>query len=92
MKDFETRLERLETIAGQLRDGSIPIDEASSLFEEGVKLARTLEGELQHLERRIEILANDPLEDGDTAPPTLELFPELQRSSDSGVPGDSEDG
>ena len=74
MKNFEQRLERLETIAEKLRDGTVPIDEASSLFEEGVKLARDLETELRRLERRIEILVNDTEE-----PPVLELFPELER-------------
>ncbi|TVR70422.1 MAG: exodeoxyribonuclease VII small subunit [Spirochaetaceae bacterium] len=69
MKNFEERLERLETIAEELRDGTTPIDQASSLFEEGVKLARSLEKELRHLERRIEILVNQPPED-----PVLDLF------------------
>lgn len=83
MSDFEQRLERLESIAERIRDGSVPIDEASLLFEEGVTLARKLEGELRHLERRIEILVNKPQSDEDETPPTLELFPELDRSSPS---------
>lgn len=69
MKNFEERLERLEMIAEKLRDGATPIDQASSLFEEGVKLARTLEKELRTLERRIEILVSRPPDD-----PVLDLF------------------
>ncbi|SIQ01616.1 Exodeoxyribonuclease VII small subunit [Alkalispirochaeta americana] len=78
MKPFEERLERLEEIAEKLRDGTIPIDQASSLFEEGLTLARSLEGELQKLERRIQILVNKPESPEDTEPPVLELFPELR--------------
>jgi exodeoxyribonuclease VII small subunit len=83
MSDFEERLERLESIADKIRDGSVPIDEASALFEEGVKLARTLEGELRGMERRIEILVNEPRSEEDDTPPTLELFPELDRGDRS---------
>ncbi len=75
MSDFETRLERLEEIAERLRDGTVKIDEASTLFEEGVRLAKRLDGELRKLERRVEILANEPTEENET--PVLELFPEL---------------
>ncbi|HKK49744.1 MAG TPA: exodeoxyribonuclease VII small subunit [Alkalispirochaeta sp.] len=75
MSDFEQRLQRLEEIAEQLRDGSIQVDEAAQLFEEGVKLARTLDTELQRIERRVEILANQPVEE--ETPPSFELFPDL---------------
>ena len=84
MKDFDTRLSRLEEIAEKLKDGAVPIDEASELFEEGVKMARRLDGELQKLERRVEILANQPVEPDET--PTFELFPDL----DHGESGSSE--
>ncbi len=83
MKDFEKRLERLESLAEKLRDGTVPIDEAAGLFEEGVKLSQSLEGELRRLERRIEILVNDPESSGGEEPPVLELFPELNRGSDT---------
>lgn len=89
MKDFEQKLERLEEIAGLIRDGNVPLHEAADLFEEGMKLSKTLEGALQKLERRIEILVNEP--EGPEEAPVLELFPELDRSEDSGRQG-TEDG
>ena len=46
MKSFEERLERLEQISQQIRDGEIPLEKAAELFEEGVTLARGLEKEL----------------------------------------------
>jgi exodeoxyribonuclease VII small subunit len=72
---FEQRLERLEHLAGRLREGSIPLEEAVALFEEGMKLSTSLEKDLSRLERRVEILTQEPAAPGDE--PGLELFPEL---------------
>jgi exodeoxyribonuclease VII small subunit len=81
---FEKRLERLEQLAARLREGSMPLEEAVALFEEGMKLSRTLEKELARVERRVEILTGDQGEAADPADeddesdgPALELFPEL---------------
>ena len=75
MASFEERLQRLETLGDRLRQGNLPIDEAVGLFEEGVKLSRTLERDLAKIERRIEILVNEPEKTGEA--PSLELFPGL---------------
>jgi len=82
MSDFESRLTRLESIGETLRDGTVPLDEASKLFEEGITLARSLDAELQKIEKRVEILANAGDDDSDT-PPSLELFPELDDAINS---------
>ena len=75
MKSFEERLARLEEISAQIRDGEVPLEEAADLFEEGVKLSRGLDKELQKIERKVQILVNEPSEEGEK--PVLELFPEL---------------
>ncbi|GAB6090995.1 exodeoxyribonuclease VII small subunit [Spirochaeta dissipatitropha] len=77
MKNFEEKLERLEKINEELRNGKISLDAATSLFEEGIKLARTLEKELRSIERRVEILVKDPGTEDEK--PVLELFPELEQ-------------
>ena len=41
-----------------------------------MKLSRTLEKELSRIERRVEILINNPAETGEK--PALDLFPELE--------------
>ena len=74
-KSFEERLERLEKLAEKLREGKIPLEEAVSLFEEGMKLARSLEKDLSRVERKVEILTREPQDQDDE--PGLELFPEL---------------
>jgi exodeoxyribonuclease VII small subunit len=58
MKNFEERLERLEILGDKIRKPELPLDEALTAFEEGVKLARSLEKDLEKVESRIEILMN----------------------------------
>jgi exodeoxyribonuclease VII small subunit len=55
---FEERLERLEELGDEIRKNDIPLDDAILAFEEGVKLARALEKDLEKIESRIEILMN----------------------------------
>lgn len=74
-KSFEDRLGRLEKLAEKLREGKIPLEEAVSLFEEGMKLAKSLEKDLSRVERKVQILSEEPT--GDDEEPGLELFPEL---------------
>jgi exodeoxyribonuclease VII small subunit len=75
MKNFEERLERLETLGEKIRQSDVPLDEALKAFEEGIKLARTLEKDLNKVESRIEILLNDTGASKDENP-ELELFDE----------------
>jgi exodeoxyribonuclease VII small subunit len=72
-KSFEERLERLEALGEKIRKTDIPLDEALKAFEEGIRLARGLESELEKIENRVEILMNSadaPLSES----PELELF------------------
>ncbi|MDR2535586.1 MAG: exodeoxyribonuclease VII small subunit [Treponema sp.] len=75
MKNFEERLERLESLSVQIRKTEIPLDEAIKAFEEGIKLARTLEKDLEKVESRIEILMNGPEVKAEVGP-ELGLFDE----------------
>jgi exodeoxyribonuclease VII small subunit len=74
MKNFEERLERLEVLGEKIRKADIPLDEAIKAFEEGIKLARTLENDLEKIESRIEILMNSADAAAADEPPELELF------------------
>jgi len=64
MKGFEERLARLEGLAKEMRDRDVPLEKAMAMFDEGVKLSKGLEEELQGFERKIEILLNEPPLDG----------------------------
>jgi exodeoxyribonuclease VII small subunit len=86
MKSFEERLSRLESLSEKIKEGDLPLEEAVSLFEEGIGLARGLENELSRIERKVEILVNKPGDPADE--PKTELFPELfdQDREGSGEP------
>lgn len=72
MPTFEEQLQRLEQLGEELRQGKLPIDDAMTRFEEGIKLAKKLEKDLSKIERRIEILVNEPEKNGEA--PSFELF------------------
>jgi exodeoxyribonuclease VII small subunit len=72
-KTFEERLERLEMLGEQIRKPDIPLDEALRSFEEGIKLARTLEKDLEKIESRVEILMSGSEVKADETP-ELGLF------------------
>jgi exodeoxyribonuclease VII small subunit len=73
LKNFEERLEHLEKLGEQVRKTDIPLNEALAAFEEGIKLARDLEKDLEKIESRIEILVNGDSAEN-PAKPELELF------------------
>ncbi len=81
MKSFEERLARLEEINETINSGTITLEDAVAHFEEGIRIAQGLEKELEKIERKIEVLTNQPEAEGDK--PNLELFPDLS-SADSG--------
>ncbi len=61
-KTFETALKKLENITRKLENEDISLDESIALFEEGVKLVRFLQGKLNEVERKVEILVKEPEE------------------------------
>jgi exodeoxyribonuclease VII small subunit len=76
MNKFEDRLKRLEQIGEQIKQGELELESSIALFEEGIKLAKSLEKDLAKIERKIEILINEPEKNGQA--PKLELFPDLE--------------
>ena len=72
-KTFEERLERLEELGDEIKSSDISLDDAIKAFEEGIKLARTLEKDLEKIESRIEILMNG-VDGSDSEKPELGLF------------------
>ncbi len=62
MKDFEKKLEKLETISEKMRTQSLPLDQAMKLFEEGTALVQELDKEISKAERKVEKLLSQPTE------------------------------
>jgi len=78
MKKFEERLERLEELAERIKESDLPLEEAVAVFEEGVKLAKGLERDLDKIQGKVEILLNEPTEPGEK--PELGLFEDADES------------
>lgn len=78
MKNFEQRLESLEELTAQIRSGKLPLAETIAKFEEGIKLAKGLEKELEKMERRVEILVKG----GEVSPATKDVEPNFDLFSD----------
>lgn len=72
MKNFEERLKRLEELSERIRDPELPLEEAVTVFEEGVRLSKGLEKDLARIESKVELLLNEPEKPGDK--PELGLF------------------
>ncbi len=63
-KNFEKSLEDLENIVQRLDENDLSLDEALSLFEEGIKLSRFCSQKLDSVEKKVEILLTD--DEGET--------------------------
>jgi len=60
MKKFEERLGRLEELAEKMRDQNLPLEEAVAVFEEGIKLAKSLERDFDRIQGKVEMLLKEP--------------------------------
>ena len=58
MPNFEEKLEKLEKLSENIKQSDISLEDALKNFEEGIKLAKTLEKELDKMEGKIQILMN----------------------------------
>lgn len=58
---FEEAMARLEEIVRVLEQGESTLDEALLLFEEGVKLTRHCNDQLDQADARIEVMVNEGL-------------------------------
>jgi exodeoxyribonuclease VII small subunit len=77
MKRFEERLQRLEELADKIRESDLPLEDAVAVFEEGIKLSKGLERDLEKVESRVEILLNQPAVPEDK--PELGLFDQVDK-------------
>lgn len=86
MKNFEKNLEKLEEITEKIKSKDISLEEALTSFEEGIKLAKGMEKEIDRIEGKIQILMNQPAPDSSTIP-ELDLFSDANfETGSSGEP------
>lgn len=54
--DFEKRLNRLEEIVEKMESGELSLEDSLKLFEEGVKLSRECNSQLNEAEQKVKLL------------------------------------
>lgn len=59
-KDFESAMAVLEAKVKALEDGSLPLEDAIRVFEEGMGASRFCARKLEEAEQRVEILVREP--------------------------------
>jgi exodeoxyribonuclease VII small subunit len=74
LKKFEERLERLEELAERIKVSDLPLEEAVAVFEEGVKLSKGLERDLDKIQGKVEILLGTTSDADGEEKPELDLF------------------
>ncbi len=72
---FEEALSKLEEIVEKLENGELSLEESLASFEEGIKLSRICQKQLDETERKIQVLIKGEdgqlkLADFDLLPPT----------------------
>lgn len=72
MTNFEEKLKALEELTDDIKRSDISLEDALKDFEEGIKIAKYLEKQLDKMESKIQILMNSP-ENAETDP-QMELF------------------
>lgn len=65
---FEEAMAKLEEIVEKLEEGNVPLEQAISFFQEGMKLSKFCHDKLQNVEKQMEYILR---EDGQLAPFTL---------------------
>jgi len=83
MANFEDDLKKLEELSNDIRRNDIGIEDALKDFEEGIKLAKRLEKQLEGMEAKIQILMKDPGELDDDKASEEEKAPSPKRTRKS---------
>ncbi|MCR5699408.1 MAG: exodeoxyribonuclease VII small subunit [Treponemataceae bacterium] len=77
MENFEEKLTRLEELSSKIKNSDLSLEEAVSVFEEGITLSKNLEKELEKIEKKVQILINQPSKQKETTP-ELDLFSAIE--------------
>ncbi len=62
---FEEALERIQQIVSTLEKGEVKLNEATQLFEEGLRLIEFCERQLDHFTQKVQQLRVDSGDDGE---------------------------
>ncbi len=60
MENFEEKLNRLEDLSSKIKKSDISLEDALKVFEEGTKLAKSMEKYLDEIEGKVQKIINNP--------------------------------
>ena len=84
MANFEQDLEKLEKLTQEIKKSDISLEDALKDFEEGIKLAKRMEKELDSMEAKIQILMKEPAET-EEAPKSRKTKAQLEEDGTLGL-------
>ncbi len=58
-KDYESALERLETITDDLENGEKSLEDSIKLYTEGLEIAKFCNGKLEEAEKKVKIITEE---------------------------------
>ncbi|MGP1588046.1 MAG: exodeoxyribonuclease VII small subunit [Treponemataceae bacterium] len=73
MENFESKLEKLEELSDKIKQNDISLEEALSIFEQGIKLSKGMEKDIERIENKVQILMNNPVAEKNEKP-QLDFF------------------
>lgn len=85
MANFEEKLSKLETLTQDIKRSDISLEDALKDFEEGIKLARGMEAEIDKIEGKIQQLMNQP-DPEQNVQPQMDLFGGVDGAGSAGAP------
>ncbi len=85
MTNFEENLARLEKLTADIKRSDISLEDALKDFEEGIKLARGMEKEIDRIEGKIQQLMNQP-DSTNGVEPQMDLFGDVTGMGTAGAP------
>src|SRR5579862_1438728 len=88
-KKFEEELKELETIVSQIDSGELTLDESIGAFERGVMLVKALNGKLDEVERKVELLTRSA--GGELRTASLEPSSESEKNENENSAGAEDD-
>lgn len=74
MASFEENLAKLEKLTTDIKRNDISLEDALKDFEEGIKLAASMDEQLNQIEGKVQILMNEPSPMSKDTPPQMDLF------------------
>ena len=76
--NFETAMDRLESIVEQMESGKLPLEDLIVRYEEGMKLVKTCQQRLANAEQKIELITRNS-----AGKPVVQEFEPVQEAGPS---------